>query len=422
MKKFINLVVLLGLILVTFTGCTSNKYGHFVDGPKMNYARSGDFDAIKLKDGRVLVLGFNRVKNDKEARSHIGGLNEEQMKKYLYEYHTKPSEIYDPKTNKFSIVDFGKDFYYDSKGILLKDGRVLLTSVYVPKKGTKAISGLLSMQMAVYNPYTNKIDAIVEKKLLRSHSISILLNDGTVLMTNGVPVLPPKAYGEEYKRGEEKVKQAEVYNPKTNTTKLVGKSKFKRFRPNAIPLDNGMVLIVGDSPEVEIYNPKTEIFETVGRLNIKRLNPRLVKLDNGDVLILGGDNQDSPDYTVGEVQEAEIYNPTNKTFKIIGNMTTKRGNGNSNDFTATKLNNGNVLIVGGWTTKNNSLFDSFNSLKSSELYIPKGSTFIKIANMKRPRLNHKAILLDNGNALILGGAYYFNGVSRNTTLIFKVKK
>ncbi len=117
-----------------------------------------------------------------------------------------------------------------------------------------------------------------------------------------------------------------------------------------------------------------------------------------------------------------IYNPRTKTFKIIGEMTTKRGGGNSNDFTATKLNNGNVLIIGGWTTKNNSLFDSFNSLKSSELYDPHKNIFIKSANMKRPRLNHKAILLDSGDVLILGGEYYFNGHSKDTTLIFKVKK
>ncbi len=410
MKKIIIIILSIGLTFFAFNKYSSEKYGYFVNGPKMHYARSGDFDAIKLKDGRVLVLGCNRPRNYNKSQ---------KMQKYLDVYSIKPSEIYDPKINKFNIVDFGKDFYYESEGILLKDGRVLLPYVYVPKKDTNAISGFPSKQMAVYNPYTNKIDAIIERKLLRRYSASVLLNDGTVLMTNGSPIAPS---GKEYLKGEEKVKQAEVYNPKTNTTKLVGKSKFKRFRPNAVALDDGTALIVGSSQEVETYNQKTETFETVGKLNIKRLNPRLVKLNNGDVLILGGDNQDSPDYTVGEVQEAEIYNPKTKTFKIIGEMTTKRGGGNSNDFTATKLNNGNVLIIGGWTTKNNSLFDSFNSLKSSELYDPHKNIFIKSANMKRPRLNHKAILLDSGDVLILGGEYYFNGHSKDTTLIFKVKK
>jgi Galactose oxidase, central domain len=64
--------------------------------------------------------------------------------------------------------------------------------------------------------------------------------------------------------------------------------------------------------------------------------------------------------------------------------------------TATLLNNGMVLIVGG-------IDASDNALRSAELYNPSNNTFTATGSMVKPRTEHVATLLNDGRVLIAGG-------------------
>src|SRR5436853_6965299 len=80
-------------------------------------------------------------------------------------------------------------------------------------------------------------------------------------------------------------------------------------------------------------------------------------------------------------------------FTPTGAVTTARS-----WHTATLLNNGQVLIVGGVTNY------SFSATASAELYDPTRGTFSPTGNMTAPRATHTATLLPDGRVLIAGGS------------------
>ncbi len=81
------------------------------------------------------------------------------------------------------------------------------------------------------------------------------------------------------------------------------------------------------------------------------------------------------------------------TFTATGNMTTARI-----EHTAKLLQNGKVLIAGGWRFGEN--------LSSAELYDPDTGTFTPTGTMTAPRFRHTATLLPDGKVLIVGGDFY----------------
>jgi hypothetical protein len=87
----------------------------------------------------------------------------------------------------------------------------------------------------------------------------------------------------------------------------------------------------------------------------------------------------------------------------ISSMAAKRA-----AHTATLLNNGKVLIAGGFVAGG-------DSLASAELFDSASNTFTSIGDMSEARSSHSATLLPDGRVLIAGG---FNGLYLNTSEIF----
>jgi hypothetical protein len=130
-------------------------------------------------------------------------------------------------------------------------------------------------------------------------------------------------------------------------------------------------------------------FVLTGSLNTARENHTATLLNNGTVLVAGGYNGSS-----GVLASAELYNPATGTFTATGSLNTAREN-----HTATLLNNGMVLMAGGYNT-------SSATLASAELYNPATGTFTPTGSMNTARSLHTATLLNNGMVLIAGG---YNG-------------
>jgi hypothetical protein len=161
-------------------------------------------------------------------------------------------------------------------------------------------------------------------------------------------------------------------------------------------LNNGEVLITGGTiagcggslATAEVYEPTNGIFSpTIGSMTVPRNTHTATLLNNGNVLVVGGQLGCG-----GALASAEIYNPATGTFTpTTGSMTTPR-----NTQTATLLDSGKVLITGGdrgWGTY----------LASSEVYDPATDTFTPTTgNMTMPRANHTATLLHDGRVLITG--------------------
>jgi uncharacterized protein YjbI with pentapeptide repeats len=124
---------------------------------------------------------------------------------------------------------------------------------------------------------------------------------------------------------------------------------------------------------------------TGGSLNTARKFYTATLLNNGMVLIAGG-------YNNGYLASAELYDPAAKTFTATTHsMSTAR-----RDHTAMLLNNGMVLIAGGAGPGGVSA--------SAELYDPATGTFTPTTHsLNTARYMHTATLLNDGMVLIAGG-------------------
>ncbi|MGA3328955.1 MAG: kelch repeat-containing protein, partial [Terriglobia bacterium] len=143
----------------------------------------------------------------------------------------------------------------------------------------------------------------------------------------------------------------------------------------------------------ELYNPTMETFTVTGNLNVERYWHTATLVNNGMVLVAGGfDFQQS-----NILGDAELYNPATGTFTTTGTLTTARYN-----HTATLLNNGTVLMAGGYNSA-----DSLTN--SAELYAPIAGTFTPTGSLTTALYLDTATLLDNGMVLMAGG-YGSNGV------------
>lgn len=247
--------------------------------------------------------------------------------------------------------------------------------------------------------------------LVRAGQGAAALKDGTVLEAAGAST------------DTDTTNSAEVYQPSTGTFSLAtGYMNVARQlpSPSTAVLSNGNLLFSGgesstDSGQstiildsVELYNSSTQTFTlTTGNMNTPRwFHTGNTTLSNGDVLIAGG--TDSGFDTA--YASAELYSPTSGTFSYTaGDMVTGRF-----QHTATVLNNGDVLLVGGYSAAG---YNSGTPLASAELYNPTTQTFTTTAgSLNVARAQHSALLLNNGDVLIAGGFNASGGVEATAEL------
>jgi hypothetical protein len=195
----------------------------------------------------------------------------------------------------------------------------------------------------------------------------------------------------------------EVYDPVSGTfTEIVGESGAGIFGHTATLLPNGKVLLAGgfvnsvwdygsstSSNETSLYDSATSVFSETGNMTAPRGGHTATLLANGKVLIAGGADQD---LTGTGLVSAELYDPSAGTFTQTGSMAVGRFL-----HTATLLQNGKVLIVGGVLT---SVSDP---VATAEVYDPVTGTFTMTGAMATAREQHTATLLTDGRVLIVGG-------------------
>ena len=139
----------------------------------------------------------------------------------------------------------------------------------------------------------------------------------------------------------------------------------------------------------------TVVFTTTGSMTAGRYAHTATLLNNGLVIVVGG-----RDFGTGTIHaSAELYDPATGTFTVTGNLVHPRYS-----HRATLLPNGNVLITGGSGPYGGS---SDYPLFYSEVYDPTTRTFTDTGSMKTARVLHSATLLQDGRVLVAGG--YISG-------------
>lgn len=190
-----------------------------------------------------------------------------------------------------------------------------------------------------------------------------------------------------------------------STITSVGEMTTARYVHKAIRLSDGRVLVVGGKTELgtyldydaytilqaEVYDPSTKSFSPTGTQTTKRLSHCLVLLDNGKVLLAGG----SGGFIFPELKSVELYDPATGTFRVVGDMSNKR----IYNPTCTKLNDGKILIAGGAYEGGYA-----TPWKPVDIYDPNANTLThNVGSLVGGRSSHGTQLLPDGRVLIMFG-------------------
>lgn len=125
----------------------------------------------------------------------------------------------------------------------------------------------------------------------------------------------------------------------------------------------------------------------IQHMTARRADHSATLLADGSVLIAGGCGRAGCD---GAQASAERYDPRSGRFVRVGSMAHPR-----TSHTATRLDDGRVLVTGGWADG--------RVTPSAELFDPRSGRFTSAGAMRRPRASHTATLLADGRVLLVGG-------------------
>jgi N-acetylneuraminic acid mutarotase len=154
-----------------------------------------------------------------------------------------------------------------------------------------------------------------------------------------------------------------------------------------------IVLVLGALtilPAVPALASGSGTWALTGSLHVARADFTATLLQNGQVLVVGG-----RDTSYTPLASAELYNPSKGTWTSTGSLHTARYY-----HTATLLANGQVLVAGGYWVDG-----SYTPvpLTSAELYNPATGRWTLTGSLHAARVQHTATLLQNGQVLVAAG-------------------
>ena len=116
----------------------------------------------------------------------------------------------------------------------------------------------------------------------------------------------------------------------------------------------------------------------------------MTQIGDGGALVAGGFH-----VNVGSLDQAQEYRPILGVWFGVAPFSLRR-----RDHTATLLDDGAVLVLGGVTT---GASEELQMLSSTEVYLPKVELWFPGSSMMQGRSSHTASFLDDGSLLITGG-------------------
>lgn len=135
---------------------------------------------------------------------------------------------------------------------------------------------------------------------------------------------------------------------------------------------------------VEMFDPMTQTWAVLASV-APRFGHSATLLNDGRVLIVGGTATQA-----GVLGSVEIFDPATRAWSAAPTLGVARA-----FHTATLLGDGRVLVTGG--------ADATDAVTASEIYDPVSNSWAQPRNMNVPRVRQAAARLRNGNVLVAGG-------------------
>ena len=309
----------------------------------------------------------------------------------------RSAEIYDPATGTFSATGSMFTERQGHAATLLLDGRVLVSG------GFSGAGYLASAE--IFDPaggpggigaFTRTAGDLPQARMNFS---STLLPNGKVLVSGGFLQTGGGAIVDVY------LSTAALFTPGTDSFAATVPLSTKRAGPVAVLLDGGKVLVAGGRGDAgvvataDVYDPAAVTFTptsgamgspresfTVTALGLTGIPPAAV----GPVLVAGGFDG------AGDIATADLYYPNTTTFPSTGSMGAARA-----FQSASLLSNGKVVVAGGAS--------GLSILGTAELFDPAaagGAGAFAAApgqDLITPRYSQTATVLQNGQVLLVGG-------------------
>lgn len=332
---------------------------------------------VMLHDGRVLICGGT-------SNANVGGVLDS-------------AEIYDPVAGTFTRTGDMVDGRQGHTATVLDNRQVLIAG------GSKNIGFRSELASAeIYDPNSGTFRSVGAMSSPREGHSATLLRDGRVLIAGGSP------------NGIVTTSSAEVYDPHTGSFTAIASMNVPREGHAATLLRNGKVLIAGGGrggmpggyiayDTAEIFDPASNRFSMLDAHMVgDRVGPAAALLDDGRVLIAGGKSGKVLSGRLGgrslfwlaPLNTAEVFDPETNSFRAVGPMQATHYLG-----IATKLNNGMVLITGGW----NAIGGTIGGIGFADLFDPSRNNFSGGGDLHVARLNQSSTLLLDGEVMVAGG-------------------
>ena len=295
---------------------------------------------------------------------------------------TNSAELYDPASGKFTRTGSMTTSRVYQTATLLSDGRVLIVGGSAANCGTRCGDFNNALATAeIYNPATGKFSRTGSMSQYRTSAAAVRLNDGRVLVFGGDNP------------------SADIYDPLTGKLTRIGTltAHFGYSNPNhAILLPDGKALMISsddNGPAVIAFDPSS------GKLTHTPLHPgpltgAFFDGDGPDTATLLRDGR----VLLAERGYLEVYDPATGVVADAGAISAPDSTpAKFGQPAATLLDDGRVLIAGGYVGESNKMIDL------AFLYDP-ASGPSQIDPMQSARYGQTATLLPNGSVLIVGGS------------------
>jgi len=360
----ITVIMLAGLVV----GVTGQDEPLF--GPTASlemHSIEGRHSATLLQDGTVLVVGGTSQSNARPGAAEIYDPATKSFSpvgslQFPRDFHTatrlpdsrvvilggtsggfragKPIaevEIYDPQTQKFSVVGRLKKPRHDHSAILLDDGRVLVIGgLDFSREDPGSVSAV-----EIYDPASGRSTKVGRLRPYWVH-VATPLADGRVLIVGTVMRGDPSFFDHRT--------VAELFDPLSGESERLGHRGVDPMRQAGVRLADDRVLMVGGRKPAVVFDPLNGRFEETARAATAESGESLTLLDDGQVLVLGGEE-------LGPAT-VELFDPVAMTFEQVGELHSAR-----QGHEATKLGDGTVLLTGGYGVE--------MALRSAEIFDPR---------------------------------------------------